>query len=157
MAVRAGPRAPIATEAQTLRPSLGVCRTTPLRLGSHPVHAGVHEPWSYSSGPPPAGSNADDRVGSSAVDREVDWLGRPDMGLEHFDLGGQHRAAARGGPGRDAAVFGLPEGERVRLGAGLEEYDLERLLVDRPVLAHELVHARVPEQAVSVLVDIHAV
>ena len=51
----------------------------------------------------------------------------------------------------------LPERERVRLGAGLEERDLQRPLADRVVLAHELVQAAVLEQAVSVLVDVHAV
>ena len=51
----------------------------------------------------------------------------------------------------------LPERERVRLGAGLEERDLQRPLADRVVLAHELVQAAVPEQAVPVLVDVHAV
>jgi hypothetical protein len=51
----------------------------------------------------------------------------------------------------------LPESERVGLGAGPEERDLQRPLVNRVVLAHELVEAAVPEQAVSVLVDVHAV
>jgi hypothetical protein len=50
----------------------------------------------------------------------------------------------------------LPAREHVRLGAGLEERDLQRPLADR-VLAHELVQAAVPEQAVPVLVDVHAV
>jgi hypothetical protein len=49
----------------------------------------------------------------------------------------------------------LTECERVRFGAGLEEGDLERPLADRVVLAHELVQAAVPEQADSVLVDVH--
>ena len=51
----------------------------------------------------------------------------------------------------------LPERERVRLGAGLEERDLKRPLADRVVLAHELVEAAVPEQAGAVLVDVDAV
>ena len=51
----------------------------------------------------------------------------------------------------------LPERERVRLGAGLEERDLQRALADRVVLAHELVQPAVPEHAVPVLVDVHAV
>ncbi len=51
----------------------------------------------------------------------------------------------------------LSEGEHVRLGARLEERDLQRPLADRVVLAHELVEAAVPEQAVPVLVDVHAV
>ena len=51
----------------------------------------------------------------------------------------------------------LPECERVRLGAGLEERDFQCLLADRVVLAHELVQATVAEQAVSFLVDVDAV
>jgi hypothetical protein len=51
----------------------------------------------------------------------------------------------------------LAERERVRLGACLEECDLERPLADRVVLAYELVHAAVPEQAVPAVVDVHAV
>lgn len=51
----------------------------------------------------------------------------------------------------------LPERERVRLGAWLEERDVQRPLADRVVLAHELVQAAVPEHAVPVLVDVHAV
>jgi hypothetical protein len=47
----------------------------------------------------------------------------------------------------------LPERERVRLGAWLEEGDLERPLADGVVLAYELVHAAVPQQAVAVRVD----
>src|SRR5512133_2436449 len=51
----------------------------------------------------------------------------------------------------------LPEREDICGRAGLEESDLQRPLADRVVLAHELVQAAVPEQAVAVLVDIHAV
>jgi hypothetical protein len=51
----------------------------------------------------------------------------------------------------------LPERERVRLGAGLEEGDLQRSLAYRVALAHELVQAALPERAVAVLVDVHAV
>ena len=51
----------------------------------------------------------------------------------------------------------LPEREHVRLGAGLEEGDLQRPLADRVVLAHELVQAAVPEHALPVLGDVHAV
>ena len=51
----------------------------------------------------------------------------------------------------------LAEGERVRLGAGLEERDLQRPLADSVVLPHELVEAALPEQAVPVLVHVHAV
>jgi hypothetical protein len=51
----------------------------------------------------------------------------------------------------------LAECERVRFGAGLEEGDLERPLADHVVLAHELVKAAVPEQAVPVFVDVDAV
>jgi hypothetical protein len=57
--------------------------------------------------------------------------------------------------GRVAAP--LPEREHVRLGAVLEEGDLQRPLADRVVLAHELIQPAVPEQAVAVLVDVHAV
>jgi hypothetical protein len=51
----------------------------------------------------------------------------------------------------------LPECERVGLGAWLEEGDLQRPLADRVVLAHELVHAALAENAVSMFVDVHAV
>jgi hypothetical protein len=57
----------------------------------------------------------------------------------------------------EAMLMRLPERERVGVGAWLEEGDLQRPLADRVVLAYELVHAAVPEQAVSVLVDVHAV
>src|SRR5215218_9996457 len=50
----------------------------------------------------------------------------------------------------------LPERERVSLGAGLEERDLQRALADPVVLTDELVPAAVPEQAVPVIVDVHA-
>jgi hypothetical protein len=49
---------------------------------------------------------------------------------------------------------GLPEGECVRLGAGLVEGDLERSFADSVMLAYELIQAAVPEHAVSVLVDV---
>ena len=51
----------------------------------------------------------------------------------------------------------LSEREDVCLGAGLEERDLQRPLTDGVVLAHELVQAAIPEQAVPVLVDVFAV
>jgi hypothetical protein len=51
----------------------------------------------------------------------------------------------------------LAERERVRLGARLEERDLQRPLTDPVLLAHVLVEAALPEQAVPVLVDVHAV
>jgi hypothetical protein len=51
----------------------------------------------------------------------------------------------------------LPERERVGLGAGRDETDLERAIVDFIVLAHELVHAAGSEHAVAVLVDVYAV
>src|ERR671916_580557 len=44
----------------------------------------------------------------------------------------------------------LPESKRIRLGAGLEEGDLQCPLANLSVLAHELVHAGVLKQAVSV-------
>ena len=50
----------------------------------------------------------------------------------------------------------LPERERIRLGAGVGERDLQRPLADGVVLAHELVQAAVPEQSVPGLVDVHA-
>ena len=49
----------------------------------------------------------------------------------------------------------LAECEYGCLGAGFEERDLERPLADC-VLAHELVHAALPERAVPVLGDVHA-
>ena|SRR5215831_17315833 len=48
----------------------------------------------------------------------------------------------------------LPEGECVRLGAGLVEGDLERSLADPVMLAYKLIQAAVPDHAVSVLVDV---
>jgi hypothetical protein len=51
----------------------------------------------------------------------------------------------------------LSECERVGLGAGLEERDLERPLANPVMLSHELVNAALPEQAVPVLVHVHAV
>jgi hypothetical protein len=51
----------------------------------------------------------------------------------------------------------LPERERVRLGAGREERDLQRPLAHHVVLAHELVHAAVAEHAIPVFVDVDAV
>jgi hypothetical protein len=50
----------------------------------------------------------------------------------------------------------LPECERVGLGAWLEEDDLQGPLANRVVLAHELVQAAVPKDAVALLVDVHA-
>jgi hypothetical protein len=51
----------------------------------------------------------------------------------------------------------LPERESVRLGAGLEERDLQRPLADRVVLTRELLQAAVLKQAGPVLIDVHAV
>jgi hypothetical protein len=51
----------------------------------------------------------------------------------------------------------LSEGEGVRHGAWVKEADLQRSVAYDVVLAHELVHAVVPEQAVAVLVDVDAV
>ena len=51
----------------------------------------------------------------------------------------------------------LPEGERVRLGARLEERDLKRPLMDGVALSHELVQPAVPEEPVPILVDVLAV
>jgi hypothetical protein len=64
----------------------------------------------------------------------------------------------RDGDGWSARRHGwLAERERVGLGAGLEEGDLQYPFTNRVVLAHELVHAAVPEQAVPVFVDVYAV
>ena len=51
----------------------------------------------------------------------------------------------------------LSEGERVRLDSRLEERELECLLVDRSVLAHQLVQAALPEHTGPVLVDVDTV
>ena len=48
----------------------------------------------------------------------------------------------------------LSECERVGLGAWLEEGDLQGPLAGRVVLAHELVHAALAENAIAVLVDV---
>src|SRR5215213_4471530 len=50
----------------------------------------------------------------------------------------------------------LSEGEGVRVGAWLKEADLQRSVAYDVVLAHELVHAVVSEDAVAVRVDVHA-
>jgi 2'-hydroxyisoflavone reductase len=50
----------------------------------------------------------------------------------------------------------LPEGECVRLGAGLVEGDLERSLADPVMLTYELIQAAVPNHAGSVLVDVES-
>jgi hypothetical protein len=50
----------------------------------------------------------------------------------------------------------LPERERVRLGAGLEERDFQRPLAHHVVLTDQLVQPAVPKHAVPVLVDVHA-
>src|SRR5687767_14350862 len=51
----------------------------------------------------------------------------------------------------------LPECERVGVGAWLEEGDLQGPLAGRIVLAHELVHAALAENAVAGLVDVDTV
>jgi hypothetical protein len=48
----------------------------------------------------------------------------------------------------------LSERERERLGAGVEELDLERAVVDRTLLPDQLVHPLFVEQTRSVLVDV---
>ena len=55
------------------------------------------------------------------------------------------------------SVSWLTERERVGLGVGLEERDLERPLPNSVVLADELVQAAVAKDAVAVLVDVDAV
>src|SRR3954471_16837751 len=67
----------------------------------------------------------------------------------HCDSGGAHRLLESG--------IALAECERVRLGAGLEQRDLQRSVADRVVLAHQLVHAAVPKHAVPVRIDVEAV
>jgi hypothetical protein len=57
----------------------------------------------------------------------------------------------------DACVLVLAERERVRVGAVLEEGDVQRPLVHGVVRAHQLVQATVPKQAVPALVDVKAV
>jgi hypothetical protein len=54
------------------------------------------------------------------------------------------------------AGIALAKCERVRLGAGLEERDLQRSVADGVVLAHELVYAVFAQYAVAVLVDVYA-
>jgi hypothetical protein len=51
----------------------------------------------------------------------------------------------------------LSECKCIRLGASVEERDLERPLADGVVLAHELVEAAVAEDAVSVPLDVDVV
>ena len=51
----------------------------------------------------------------------------------------------------------LAERERVRLGTGLEEGDLQRPLADRVVLTDELIQAALAEYATAVCVNVHAV
>ena len=51
----------------------------------------------------------------------------------------------------------LPEGEHVRLGAGLEEADLECPFGHSVVLADELVETAVPQHAGAVPVDVESV
>ena len=73
----------------------------------------------------------------------------PPVGEVEGVLGGDERDAGRcGDEGLKSRVtclagIALPERERVRLGAGLEEGDLQRSITDSVVLAHELVHAAV--------------
>src|SRR5262249_28963686 len=51
----------------------------------------------------------------------------------------------------------LPEREHVRLGAALEEADLDGPIANAVVLPDELVHATGVEHAVALLVDVEAV
>jgi hypothetical protein len=73
------------------------------------------------------------------------------------ELSGSCPRAFGSGRAVEETGIALPERERIRLGAGLGERDLQRPLADRVVLAHELVHAAVLEHAVAVLVDVDAV
>ncbi len=57
---------------------------------------------------------------------------------------------------RFAESLSLPEREHVSFGAGFEERDLQCPLVNRVVLAYELVEATVPEHPVAFLVDVAA-
>jgi hypothetical protein len=62
--------------------------------------------------------------------------------VHHRDVAWRQRPA---GPAGAVGDLRLPEGEHVRLDAGLEERDLQGPLADRVVLAHELVEATVAE------------
>jgi hypothetical protein len=78
--------------------------------------------------------------------------------FDHVAVGVSHVAADLSTAiDRSSCRDGLPqltEREHVRLGAAFEEGDLKRLLVDRVMLAHELIQAAVPKHAVSALVDV---
>ncbi len=81
---------------------------------------------------------------------------------EPADRGAQHLERGAGANRRRSLLqicrhLWLPERENVCFGAGFVERDLERPLVDRFVLACELVEAAVAEHAVAVLVDVDAV
>src|SRR5690242_1516807 len=65
-------------------------------------------------------------------------------------------ARVRDGSGVDAGVRSSSEGERVGLDVGREERDRQRAPASSAVLAHELVHAAVPQGPAAVLVDIDA-
>ena len=88
-----------------------------LRGGSVPPMLLVNEPWSYPSGPSPAGSGAASGQ-FLASDREAHLLGRPYIGLEHLDLGRRpgrtHNGARRASPSRPRADAGRPPIRRAR-------------------------------------------
>jgi hypothetical protein len=80
-------------------------------------------------------------------------------------VGAEHQGHPSAGQGRAGFSVGGVDGRsevarldpRVRFAAGLEERGLQRPLADRVVLAHDLVQPAVPENAVAVFVDVHAV
>jgi hypothetical protein len=84
-------------------------------------------------------------------------IGTPQQGAEQFGFRLAPNDFDHNQFDHATTLCALSERERVCLGAGLEECDLERPLADGVVLAHELVHAAVSQQAVSGLVDVHAV
>jgi hypothetical protein len=87
-------------------------------------------------------------VGERHIVRHVDQEDAADECQRRDDDRGHEAVLVKG--------VGLAERERVGLGAALEERDLQCPLADRVVLAHELVEAAVPEQAVPSLVDVNA-
>src|SRR5215216_5456699 len=52
---------------------------------------------------------------------------------------------------------GLAEGEDVRLDARIEEFNLERAVRDRPVLAHQLIKPWLDQRSPALLVDVQSV
>src|ERR671916_2907875 len=80
------------------------------------------------------------------------------LAIDQSIAGSRGRSLSRGkhecSPGWSGSA--LSEGEGVRVGAWLKEADLQRSVAYDVVLAYELVHAVVSEDAVALLVDVHA-